>query len=244
MALTPRGAQLIGPLEEWTAVTAKLLHQQDFSPSTLDRTFTVATTDYGVLSVLSPKLSKINQSAPGCVININPFSADMFHKLASGELDLIIYGFQPDMSVTDARHVFQESQSLIMRRDHPLAQQHVNSSLHGVSLDSYLSWPHIAISIGASAYDPVEVNLGQRASERRVLICVPYFQAASDLVGDSDAILTLPTRAAQKLAETLNLACLPAPQEISQSDHWLLWHERSARDPSTLWLVDMLSDKS
>jgi DNA-binding transcriptional LysR family regulator len=236
MALTQRGMELAKPLEEWMAMTATMLRPTDFDPATLDRSFSVAATDYGMLSVISPVLPSIGTAAPGCRIDISGYTDDMFRELASGDLDLIIHGFRPDISVAHARHLFTETQSIIVRPHHPLLQKAADR----LSITDYLAWPHVAISIGTNAYDHVQHCLGERGADRRVMVRLPYFYAAPDLIGGSDAVLTMPTRAAAKFAQLHGFACLRAPLEISDFDYWVVWHERSARDPATLWLIDML----
>ena len=237
MALTQRGAALAQPLEAWLAMSATLLEPARFDPALLDRNFRVAATDYGVLSVVSPALPAIGAVAPACGIDVSAFSDDMFKKLVSGELDLIIYGFEPDLSLTHARHLFRETQSLIVRPGHPMAA-HGQDSIP--SLDAYLAWPHVAVTIGDPDIDHVQSCLGDRATERQLVARLPYFYAAPDLIGATDAILTMPTRAAQRFARTHGFACLPCPMDIKGFDYWVLWHERSARDPATLWLIDQL----
>jgi len=237
MALTQRSVELLKPLEEWLALTSTVLEPATFEPATLSRTFHVAATDYGVLSVISPVLTTVSRIAPGCRLEVEPYSDSMFTKLVSGETDLVIYGFKPDLSASHARHLFSETQSLIVRRGHPLA----SGGSAPVPLDSYLAWPHIAIRIGASDYDHVETCLGERSAERRVVTRIPYFYAAPDLIGESDAVLTMPTRAATRFAQLHGFARLPAPVEIEGFDYWVLWHERIARDPAALWLIDILA---
>lgn len=237
MTLTRRGEELAQPLEDWLAVTAALLEPATFDPATLDRCFRVAATDYGVLSVVSPALPAIGAAAPACRIDVTAFSEDMFRKLVSGELDVIIYGFEPDLSVTHARHLFHETQSLIVRPDHPLALRGPDDP---VLLDDYLAWPHVAVTIGDPDVDHVQASLGDRADERRVMARLPYFYAAPDLIGATDAILTMPSRAARHFARSHGFACLPAPSQVKGFDYWVLWHERSARDPAILWLIDSL----
>lgn len=237
MTLTRRGVELAKPLEEWMAITSTVWQPQTFAPCTLDRDFHIAASDYGVMSVVSPVLPAIADVAPGCRIEVSGYSEDMFKKLASGEIDLIIHGFKPDLSVTHARFLFKETQSLIVRAGHPLAAANADP----LSLDDYLAWPHVAISIGAQRYDHVQFCLGERGAERRVLMRLPYFYAAPDLIGASDAILTMPTRAAARFAALHGFVRLPAPVEIVDFDYWALWHDRSARDPATQWLIEMLA---
>ncbi len=237
MALTQRAMELAGPLEEWMTATSTLLKPATFSPTTLDRRFVIASSDYGVLSVISPKLPVVRAAAPACHIEIAAYSDDMFHKLAVGEIDVIVYGFEPGSPAMHVRPLFSETQSIVVRQGHPLA----SSGPDAVSLEAYLAWPHIAISIGANGYDHVAYCLGERNADRQILASVPYFYAAADLLGDSDAILTMPTRAATKFAKTLGLVRLPAPAQIAGFDYRAIVHERSVRDPATQWLVDRLA---
>lgn len=237
MTITQRGVELAQPLEAWMAMTSAILRPPTFAPAMLNRGFTLAASDYGVLSVISPMLSAIRNAAPDCDIKVSPYSDDMFHKLAAGEIDIIVHGFAPDPSMAYARPLFAETQTMILRRNHPLARTREAR----VTLDDYLAWPHIAVSIGPDGYDHVDACLGDRSGERQILVRVPYFYAAADLIGDSDAVLTMPTRAAIRFARLHGLASLPAPEEITGFDYWALVHKRSVRDPATQWLIDMLA---
>jgi DNA-binding transcriptional LysR family regulator len=237
MTLTQRGVELAGPLEEWMGVTSTILQPPAFTPAALDRCFVIAASDYGVLSVISPVLPAIQAHAPGCRIEVSAYCEDMFQKLAAGEIDIIVHGFEPDTSIAYARPLFRDSQSIILRPDHPLAA----GGIPDVRLDEYLTWPHVAISIGASGYDHVRFCLRARDAERQVLVRVPYFYAAADLIDGTDAILTMPTRAATTSAQRHGFVCLPAPQEIAGFDYWALVHERSVRDPATQWVLDRLA---
>lgn len=236
MELTRRAEELAQPLERWHAMTLALLESSEFDPLQLDRRFRVASTDFGVLSVISPTLPLLAEAAPGVRIEVAPFTPDMAKKLAAGELDLIVTGHEPDLSIAHARHLFSETLSCVVRADHPLSVGDADAPL---ALEAYLDWPHIAISIG-DGYDHVQASLGASAARRNVIARVPYFYAAPDLVGSSDAILTLPTRAAQKFAAAHGFRRRPAPEQIPGFDYWALWHERSARDRATLWLVELL----
>ncbi|HUD92028.1 LysR family transcriptional regulator [Sphingobium sp.] len=238
MTVTRRALELAEPLENWLAMSSALLMPDRFDPRELTRAFHISSTDFGVLSVLTPALPQIKAAAPGCSIEISAFSHDMFKRLMTGELDLIISGLEPDLSLAHARYLFSETQSCVMSAAHPLAHRPAGDPM---SIDDYLAWPHVAIAIGEQEFDHVDASLADRASQRSIMARLPYFYAAPDLLGSSRAILTLPTRAAHRLAASHGLACFSAPMEIKGFDYWLLWHERSARDPAILWLIDELS---
>ncbi len=239
MELTYRATELAKPLDQWLALTSTMLEPKHFDPSVLDRRFRVASTDFGVLSVLSPALGRIRRAAPACRIDISAFSGDMFQRLATSELDLIVSGLQPDLSIVHARYLFSETFSIVLHADHPLAREHGG---HALPIETYLRWPHIALAVGEPGFDYVDACLGDRAADRRLLTRLPYFYAAPELIGASQALLTMPTRAARKFASDCGFHCMPAPVEIADFQYWALWHERSARDPAVLWLINILAE--
>lgn len=236
MQRTHRAEQLVAPVEQWLASTSALLHPPTFDPAALDRCFRIASTDYGVLTVIAPALAAITAAAPAVTVDIVPFSADMMQKLASGEIDLIISGLESDHAVVHSRSLFADTYSSIMRADHDLARSDAP-----LTLDAFLAWPHVGVVVSDLAVDGVEVRLGARSAERRVTVRLPYFHAAPALIAGSDVLMTLPTRAATRFAASYGLAVRPAPSAIDRLDYRLLWHDRSARDRATLWLADLLA---
>ncbi len=236
MQRTRRAEDLVAPVERWLVSTSALLHPPTFDPAILDRAFRIASTDYGVLTVIAPALAAINADAPAARIDIVPFTADMMQKLASGEIDLIISGLAGDHPGVRCRPLFTDSYTCIMRSGHDLA-----GSDAPLALDTFLAWPHVGVVVSDQAVDGVEVRLGTRGGERRVTVRLPYFHAAPALIAGSDVLMTLPTRAATRFADSYGLAVRPAPVEIAGLDYRLLWHERSTRDHATIWLADILT---
>jgi len=236
MERTQRAEDLVVPVERWLAHTSALLHPPRFDAAALDRCFRIASTDYGVLTVIAPALAAITAAAPAVTIDVVPFSADMMLKLASGEIDLIISGLEADHAGVHARMLFADSYSCIMRADHELAGQD-----DPLPLDAFLAWPHVGVVVSDPAVDGVEVRLGTRRGERRVTVRLPYFHAAPALIAGSDVLMTLPTRAAVRFAASYALAVRPAPVAIDRLDYRLLRHERSVGDPATTWLADLLA---
>ncbi len=236
MQRTHRADELVAPVEQWLASTSALLHSPKFDPAALDRCFRIASTDYGVLTVIAPALEAITTSAPLLTVDIVPFSADMMQKIASGEIDLIISGLESDHPAVHGRSLFTDTYTCIMRAGHDLA-----TSDDALTLDAFFAWPHVGIVVSDLAVDGVEVRLGARSGERRVTVRLPYFHAAPSLIAGSDVLMTLPTRAAMRFAASYGLATRPAPVAIDNLDYQLLWHDRSVRDRAVIWLADMLT---
>lgn len=238
MELTRRGEELIVPVQNWLTTTTLLFTSNQFDPATLDRTFRIASTDFGVLSVIAPVLHRFHELAPGGVLEVSAFSETMNTKLGSGELDLIVTGIEPDFSATYGHHLFRESCCCVMRRDHPALAGHDGGAL---AMERFLQWPHISVMVGEYGPDPVGVMLGEHGTRRRVAARLPYFQVSPFLLLDSDAIITLPRQTTAAFAADERFAIVPAPVEMGTFDYWVLWHERSRRDAATMWLVDLLA---
>lgn len=238
MELTHRGEELIAPIQDWLTTTTSLFTTKTFDPQTLDRKFRIASTDFGVLSVIAPALPAFRAQAPRAAMDIVPFSDTMIAKLSSGELDLIVTGMEPDLSATYGHHLFTAHCSCVTRAGHPA----LDGEAGPMSIERFLQWPHISVMVGETSIDRVNLLLGEAAARRRIPVSLPYFHVAPHLLGTSDAILTLPDRLARTFEGDARFAVVPAPAEIASFDYWVLWHERSRRDPATMWVVDLLAD--
>lgn len=236
MQRTQRAEDLVTPVEQWLASTSALLHAPRLDTASLDRCFRIASTDYGVLTVIAPGLAAITADAPGVRIEIAAFSTDMMQKLASGEIDLVISGLETGHSGVQRRALFADTYTCVMRAGHDLARRD-----DPLTLDEFFAWSHVGVVVSDLAVDGVEVRLGARGGERRVTVRLPYFHAAPALIAGSDMLMTLPTRAALRFAGSYGLAVRPAPVTIAKLDYRLLWHDRSVRDQATMWLVDLLA---
>lgn len=237
MELTRRGEELIAPVQDWLVTTTSLFDADEFEPATLERAFRIASTDFGVLAVIAPALRRFRELAPQAMLKVAAFSETMNAKLASGELDLIVTGAEPDFSVTYGHHLFTESNHCIMRTGHPALAGGDGGAL---PIDRFLQWPHISVMVGEYGPDPVGRLLGEHGQGRQVVAKLPYFQVSPVLLLDSDAIITLPARTTRTFANDERFAIVPAPVEMAPFDYWVLWHERSRRDAATMWLVDLL----
>lgn len=238
MELTQKAEELVEPLQAWVANTNSLFVTREFDPLAVERRFRVAATDFGVTSVIAPAIGRLQHEAPGAAFDIVSYSEDMFGKLTSGELDLLITGIEPDFSAIYGRHLFSDPHVSIMRADHP-ALENIRERL---TLEEYMRWPHISLLVGPAGFDRVGTFLGEKASERRLIASLPYFHTAPLLVSRSDAIMTLARRTADIWQGLPSLAAVQPPEEFPPFDYWVLYHERNRRDPATLWIVDVMAE--
>lgn len=234
MTPTPRAERLLAPLRRWLADGASLLNPVDEAPERMRRVFRIASTDYGVASVIAPSLSIINSVAPGVGMEVVPLSEDSPAKLRDGELDLAITGFEPDDSLLHSRMLFRDRWICVLRKGHPLL------SMDLVTPEAFLAWPQIIFTILDRAYPELSPDLPAE-SERRVLLRTPNSSVMPWLVGQSDSIAFLPSRAVSAYASGLGLCVFDPPFALKDFGYWIAWHERSRRDPAISWLCAQIS---
>lgn len=230
MIRTRRGDELVGRLTDWVAETSSLLIENRFEPESVERRFRIASTDFGVLAVVLPALPRLRAIAPGIAIDVLPLGHATHRSLAQGDIDLAISGLEHDPSQLHRLHLFSDRFLCVTRPDHPLAGE------GEVPIEEFLDHDHLGLTVSDAELDRVTTLLG--TGSRKVVASVPYFSLAPDLLLAGDLVMAVPSRLMRGC--THDLAARPAPGAIGELDYWLLWHERSQRDPAAVWLRDRL----
>ena len=237
MVPTARALELQAPLSEILAQISVTLHPPPpFDPLTSRRSFTLCTADYGELLVLPSLMERLATSAPGIDMVVNPSSeVSPWELLAEGSLDLSL-GIETRTPAGMYRvSLFREHFVCLVRAGHPRAGG-------PLSLEEYVSLPHLLISPRGGATGTVDPILSELGLRRRIALRVPHFLVAPQVVARSDLILTLPARVAHALASSLQLTCLQPPLELPEFSLSLFWHERNHRDPAHSFLRNQIVD--
>lgn len=233
MMLTPRAEALRGPLRSWLREGESLIRDHGVDLGSMRRTFCMASTDFGVLSVIAPTLTLIEQEARGMELAVEPLSDASLRRLEDGRLDFVLTGWSPHGANLLSRWLFQETYLGLARSDHPI---HASNR----SNDDLLKWPHVSASVGDGFGDWLAEDLPE-LSDRRILITAESFSLTPYLLAETEAIAILPRRAAQCFADVHDLRTFPAPLGMKPFDYHLVWHERSNDDEATRWVVETLA---
>ena len=236
MARTWRGEELVDRLTDWVAATTSLLDEADFDPARLERRFRIATTDFGVQSACLPAMARLRASAPSLALDLQPLGHASHRQLAHGEIDLAISGLDHDPEQVHRELLFTDHFVCVTRKDHPLAR-------HGdapVPLGDFLAHPHLGLTVSDAELDRVSTALGEAVRHRKVMLSVPYFALAPDLLLAGDLVTVVPSRLVHACPRRDELAILGAPEGLGPFPYWLLWHERSRNDPGSIWLREQL----
>jgi DNA-binding transcriptional LysR family regulator len=74
---------------------------------------------------------------------------------------------------------------------------------------------------------------------RRISLLVATYLAVPAALAASDLVATVPTRVAQRIAATADMAIAPLPVDFAATVS-LAWHRRTASDPAQSWFRSLL----
>jgi DNA-binding transcriptional LysR family regulator len=78
--------------------------------------------------------------------------------------------------------------------------------------------------------------LGRLGIQREVSLRCQHLFSASQIVANSQMLLTLPQSAAKLFSQILPLAIYPLPVKLPAIDIHLYWHKNAEHDPANKWL--------
>ena len=210
-----------------------------FDPATTDRVFRIATTDYGGLALLPRVVETLARKAPNCGIEVLPFAGDVFRRLSAGDVDLVLYSDDPVPYGLRTQLLFEETYTSLVRTGHKLV---ATADPAFVSLDGFLGYPHILISLFGGRTGVIDDALARIGRRRRIAVWLPYFATAALIAAETDMILTIPTLASRRLAVQHGLTAFAPPLAIEGYGYNLVWHERTNHDPGSAWLRQGFAD--
>ena len=176
--------------------------------------------------------------APGVDLRVRTVPEPIAAAFAEQDIDVVIAPLRPPDSVAGlhARRLFDERFVCVVRASHPLAGKRL-------TLKRFVEAGHVLIAPREREGGFVDDALARLGHVRRVAVMVPHFLVAPHVVAETDLVLTLAGRVADRLAPALGLAVLAPPPELGLEGFRInaLWHERTHADPARRWLRDRIA---
>ena len=232
LELTARGNALLQPLSEALGSLNTLLGTPQFDPLQAQRRFRLSLSDYAARLVLPDLMRYVRKHAPGFDFAISQASRDaMLVQLADGELDLAL-GIFPDLAQDiQVETLFEEAFIC-------LADKAVSPEKGGLSLEEWLTRPHVMLALRPDANDEIERALAAKGLKRRIAVALPHWSAAVELLPGTDLVLTIARRAVGPLRSFKNLRQFAPPRQLQlpKMAYQQAWHARKHNDPALAWL--------
>lgn len=234
MQLTTRGEALRYPVKEVLARARDLLVSAHFDAATSTRMFRLFVSDYAADLLLPPVVRQLQATAPGVSIRA--------HTSGIGSLDAVQLTSAVDLAVSCVpdrfkgfyqQRLFTDRDAIAVRRGHPLLSREVGPEV-------FLHVGHVAVVGPEFAADPVDDWLHKEGRLRNVVLTVPHYLQALQVVAQSDLIAVVPERLIQARAKALDLEVVAVPLDVGTFDEYLLHPVTSHADPGSVWLRGVL----
>ena len=208
-----------------------------FDPSTSDRTFRIAASDYILVAVLAPVAARLASLAPGVRIDFLLPNEDSTHHLNEGKIDLLV---APDNFVHrdhPADLLFEETHVLVGWRD--------NDSLReGLSEDEFYDLGHVVVAFGAPRTPSfVDRQIELRGRPRRAEVVASSFTALPWLLFGTPRIAAMHARLAEALVSRFPLKSVSMPFDLPPMREMVQYHAARAQDDGLIWLRRQILDE-
>lgn len=223
---------LDAPLESFQ----ELLSPFDFDPKFCDQTFTIATTDYAMQTILPFALPRIYQEAPNVAFNFLPLQ----HERLEGQLtydgaDLAICRPTQCLESLQCETLGRVGVLCLLSKQHPLANEKM-------SLEDYLNFPHAMIAISDGVKSLIEQALYAQP-KRRMVLRAYHLEAALAIIDMMPLIITVPADLAYLVSERYDLIVKPLPFHFVPFDYSMIWHPRCEHSPAQEWLRNIVKEE-
>lgn len=227
---TPRAEALWQELEPALGSIERLvLRAPSFDPARSEREFRIGFPS-SLDVTLTPKLLQLlHAQAPGVNLVIRPTSfRDAAEQLDRGEVEVAV-------SVLDELRPWHLRESL-GRSGYLCLFDGARLGIEPpISLERFLSLPHVLTSFTGERSGVVDTALGKVGRRRRVLVASPDFVAAALYLRCTEAVAVLPEYAARRFGEVLGLTLSRVPVDVPPFEITMAWHRRLDDDAAQRW---------
>jgi DNA-binding transcriptional LysR family regulator len=242
MVPTQHGESLLRPAKRILDETESLfIKKTPFVPQEEARTFNIAAPDYLDSQFLPNVVSMLRRGSPKSRVvihNLGPGS-DYLRMLSDGDMDLVIANWDEPPPHLHISKLFEDPIICVMHAASPYAKRTASDAM---TLDDYLTLPHVAPSQMVAGYGGVIDSFLERQNLRRnVVVESAYFGLIPYMLTQSDLVLTTGRQFVRFYENALPLKIFNVPVKFPPMRFYQLWHERVHQAPEHKWLRDQVT---
>jgi DNA-binding transcriptional LysR family regulator len=199
--------------------------------ATPDRLPTVrlAMPDHQALLLGKPVNERLCQGQHNRELAIESLNGNVLKRLETGDLEMVVGEISGTTAGFYQRSLYVDGYTCLLRPDHPMVDRHWTP-------EEFFALTHILSTPSHEGETDHVTDALISGPQKGHYTTSPNTMSAAIAALDSDMILTVPTRAARRLAAVLALCIKEPPIPIDPYRVVLLWHERSHRDAEHEWL--------
>lgn len=231
MVPTDAAYRLYPPLAQAFAIINDALQQlAKFEPATAQREFRVSMSDMSEFYFLPPLVSMLDREARGIrieVINIPVESVSA--AMRAGEIDLAL-GYVPGLDAgCVSQTLFVDEHVCVVRTGHPLRKaKPTREDLEALR--------YVYATTNATGHRMVEQWLDELNLKRDVVVRLPHFVVAPEIVMNTDLAVIFPRSIARRFNRGKAFRVLPLPFSLPPIEIQVHSHTQFASDPGIAWL--------
>jgi DNA-binding transcriptional LysR family regulator len=237
LSATPLTRDLIGPLRQGLQALDRLVANAGrFHPATAEAQYTISLRDPTETLMLPAIMRRIAQTAPGVALRtVQVRRRNLEAALTTGAVSLATDIALPLSESVRRQKLSADRMVVVARRGHPQLRK-------GLSLESYLAQDHVMVTSRRQGPGLEDIELSKRDLRRRVRLRCRNYLAALGAVAETDLVLTMAERYANRFAPGLRLQILPLPIRMPTLDLYLYWHASADGDAASRWLRGLVVD--
>ncbi len=218
------------------AVDKVFASQPAFDPAQGGREFHILASDYS-MAVVGQAVSRLfAQRAPGLRLRMTPHRSAIVDNAAEHlrTVDgmLLPHGFLSGLPYTD---LYEDSYVCLVASDNERVGDRI-------TMDDLAELPWVLTYHGPTAYTPAARQLQLLGVEPHAQVVVESFLALPYHLAGTDRVALVQSRLVPQLAASGDVRALPCPFDAVPLRQALWWHPINERDPSHVWLRDVLAE--
>ncbi|MGU7774386.1 LysR family transcriptional regulator [Burkholderia sp. MR1-5-21] len=235
MAPTDAARQLHGPLTKAFSIINLAVQQlAHFDPATAERVFRISMSDMSEFYFLPPLLAKLAEIAPGIRLEIASAAVEAVSAaMRGGEIDLAL-GYVPELGPgCVSQTLFSDEHVCMVRAGHPLRKR-------VPTREDLTALRYVYASSNATGHRMVEKWLDELHFERTVVLRLPHFIVAPEIVQHTDLAIIFPRSIAERFNRGRAFRIFPLPFALPPIEIQLHSHVQFSTDPGVAWLRGLI----
>lgn len=235
MRPTPRANELASPIQTALNDLELSLSSINFDPKTTNKLYKISISDDVAPLILPNLINFLEKESPNSSLRVrSEQGSEAIKLLDSNDIDFAIGRFEMVSTRFESVDLYTEKYVCMMNSDHPLAED------EKLSIGQYLSSKHLRVAPAGTPVAPIDRSLSQLNLEREIFARIDLVTMAPLIIKNSDLILTLPSKTAQRMAKNYNFSIAELPIGLEQRQTKLLWHRELTNHPAYDWIKNQI----
>ncbi|SAK74661.1 LysR family transcriptional regulator [Caballeronia hypogeia] len=235
MVPTDAAFRLYPPLAQAFSLINEAMQQvANFDPASAQRVFRVSMSDMSEFYFLPPLIALLDREARGIRIEVANIPLDSVSSaMRAGEIDLAL-GYVPGLDpACVSQTLFLDEHVCVVRAGHPLRKTRP-------SREDLSALRYVYASTNATGHRMVEQWLDELNLKREVVLRLPHFVVAPEIVMNTDLAVIFPKSIARRFNRGKAFRILPLPFPLPPIEIQVHSHTQFAADPGIAWLRETI----